>query len=326
MSRFALPGPLPLTEQEHAALAGMVERIYWHCRGNRGARVGRPYMSWRMDLTRRSFALRASPAAKPEKLLRWTYTPHMNDQREMVAADFEFTFADRAERYFVAQPVNFKGLHLYLGGDEFERTFPIEMSAPVTEDQWDVWGQGLSAPICEHYERVVYPRVVETVRAIADGRPLRVVDLGGGNGRLAEMIAAEVAQARVLVVDRSAALIAQAGARAAKNPERLTARCADVTADGLVESLEPPDVYVLCGVVAQQVLEREQALALVRACHGRLRAGGFVLVPSYSPALLTSDDYAAIGFTVHNRTLSVLEDEGGKQALRTNDFYVLEKT
>jgi SAM-dependent methyltransferase len=330
MSSLSLPAPNAMTAQDEKALSEMVERIYQFCRGNRGRVVGRPFVTWLMDLSRRSFAIRASAAAAPRQLLHWTYTTHVDARREPIAAQFEFRFAEGSESYFVAQPVSFKGLHLYVDGNEFERTFPPDVTEPVAEDEWDRWGRGLSADICVHYERVIYPHVIETLRKIGarqPGRALRIVDLGGGSGRLAEMICELLPDVgEVVVVDRSAALVEQARPRAAKHAGRLSVRRADVTAAGFVDELAPPpDVVVLSGVVAQQVMDHEQALALMRACHRVLPGGGFALVPSYSPALLTAREYEAMGFTVHNRTLNVIEEERGGRTLRTNDFYVLEK-
>jgi hypothetical protein len=50
-----------------------------------------------------------------------------------------------------------------------------------------------------------------------------------------------------------------------------------------------------------------------------------MLVPSYSPALLSSREYEAMGFTVHNKTLSVIQSTPSGEFLETNDFYILEK-
>jgi hypothetical protein len=84
-------------------------------------------------------------------------------------------------------------------------------------------------------------------------------------------------------------------------------------------------VVILCGVVAQQVMSHEQGVALMRKCHESLPRGGFALVPSYSPALLSSREYVAMGFAVHNKTLSVIEASSRGRQLQTNDFYILEK-
>jgi hypothetical protein len=63
----------------------------------------------------------------------------------------------------------------------------------------------------------------------------------------------------------------------------------------------------------------------VSKCHDGLPPGGFALVPSYSPALLSSREYEAMGFAVHNKTLSVIEAGSRARTLQTNDFYILEK-
>ena len=330
MSPLTLPGPRPLTPGDETALSEMVGRIYQFCRANRHAPIGQPYMTWDMDLRQRNFAVRASPDASPEKLLGWTYTPHMNARRQAIAAAFEFRFADRSESYFVGQEVSFKGLQLHLTGNEFERTFPPAAFEPVPESEWDVWGRGVTAEIGRRYEEVIYPRIVETLERIAGrlpGRTLCVADLGGGAGQLAALVCERLPQVgTMLLVDRSAALIRQAEPRAARYPGRLVTRVADLTAEGFFEGLEErPDVVILCGVVATQVMDHAQGLRLLQGCHRILPEGGFAIVPSYSPALLASREYEAMGFAVHNKTLNVIEDGPGGSSVKTNDFYIVEK-
>jgi len=153
------------------------------------------------------------------------------------------------------------------------------------------------------------------------------MDLGGGAGQLSELVCESVPGVRrVRLFERSAALIEKARARAARHPGLLRTGRADVTADTFsIDPAEAPDIVILCGVVAQQVMTHEAGLALMRKCHEGLRRGGFALVPSYSPALLSSREYEAMGFAVHNKTLSVIEATSRGRSLHTNDFYVLEK-
>jgi hypothetical protein len=130
--------------------------------------------------------------------------------------------------------------------------------------------------------------------------------------------------ARVIVIERSAALVGEARERATRLAGRLEVRNADILDAQLWRDLDlQPDVFVLCGVVAHQVVQHAEALHLMQGCLRALGSGGFVLVPSYSPALLTSAAYERMGFVVHNKTLSFFEE--GTGALRTNDFYVLAK-
>jgi precorrin-6B methylase 2 len=155
------------------------------------------------------------------------------------------------------------------------------------------------------------------------GQSLLVFDLGGGSGALAEAICERVPVLRqVILVEQSAVLLAQAQLRASKHADRFLVQRGDLTSpDALVGLQETPDVVILSGVVAQQVLDRAQGLAVMQMCLRRLAPGGFVLVPSYSPALLTSEDYETMGFAVHNKTLQTIEE----RALKTHDFYILEK-
>lgn len=330
MSSLTLPPLEPMTAEDQAAQSDVVSRVYQHCLAHPHAPFGQPYMSWRMDLRRHDYRVKRAPDAAAEKLERWTFTPHMNEAKKPVAARFELHFADRDETCFVGEFVEFTGPQAYLCGDEFERTFPPAATELVRVEQWNLWGRGPTASVAVHYEEVIHPRVVETIQAIAARRPERplvVADLGGGSGSLADVICDGVPQVRtMLVVDGSPALVEQAQRRAVMHPGRMQVRQADVTADGFFESLEAPDVIVLCGVVAVQVMERETGLRLVRGCHEKLPPGGFALIPSFSPALLASDDYLAMGFQVHNMSLSLWEKTPGGRRLMTNDYYVLEKT
>jgi SAM-dependent methyltransferase len=306
----------------------MVSRIYRHCAERRSARGGHPYMAWDYDLRARQVLLRASPQAQAEKLEGLTFTPHMNERREVVGTQFQFRFERRAETLYVRERVEFTGLQTCLTGNEFERVFPIELSEMVQEGQWERFGTDVTEEVARHYETIIYPRVVDTfvrVGAMRGGRPLTVVDLGGGAGRLAELLCERVPEAgleRVIVVERSGALVADARERATRFAGRLEVRNADILDPQSWRELDvQPDVFVLCGVVAHQVLQHAEALHLMQRCSGALAPGGFVLVPSYSPALLTTAAYERMGFAVHNKTLSFFEE--GTGALRTNDFYVL---
>jgi hypothetical protein len=317
-----------LTREDEAAYSEMMSRIYQHCLGNAGDPFGTAYMTWDMDFRARAFAVQRSSGATPRRLLRWTFEPHMNARQDPVGARFGFHFEEGDETYFLGEPVSFKGLQAYLSGNEFERVFP-PASQLIAAAEWDAWGRGTTAAIALHYEEFIYPRVAETVSAIAARAPDRrlcVVDLGGGTGRLAEVVCDGVDRvSRVVVVERSKPLLALAEARALGHPGRLVTRSADLTSTDVVDSLDvTPDIIILCGVVAQQVMEHGQGLRLMRACQRRLPVGGFALVPSYSPALLTSREYESMGFEVHNKTLHVVEETPRGSTLRTNDFYVLE--
>jgi hypothetical protein len=330
VSPLTLPPLQPLSADDRAGLSDLLGRIYRYCLERPHAPLGQPYMSWRMDLRRLDVGVRRAPEAAPERVERWTFTPHMNDAKAPVAAHFEFHFADRVQTCFLGEFIQFTGPQTYLSGNEFERTFPAAVTELVQVEQWNLWGLGPTAQIARHYEEIIHPRVVEAIGAIAamhPARPLVVADLGGGSGSLADVICDGVPQVRTMVVvDGSPSLVQQAQRRAVMHPGRMLARQGDITADGFFESLDAPDVIVLCGVVAQQVMEREVGLRLAQRCHDKLRPGGFALIPSFSPALLASEDYETMGFEVHNKTLSLVEKGPDGDALKTNDFYVLERT
>jgi ubiquinone/menaquinone biosynthesis C-methylase UbiE len=327
---LALAGPREMTPAIEADFSDMVSRIYRHCSGRRSVRAGHPYMAWDYDLRARRVFLRASPQAKAEKLEGLTFTPHMNERRDVVGSQFQFRFERRTETLYVPERVEFTGLQTCLSGNEFERVFPIELSEMVHEGQWGGFGKDVTEEVARHYETIIHPRVVDTVArigAIRGGRPLTLVDLGGGSGTLAELLCERVPEpqlARVIVIERSEELVGEARERANRLAGRLEVRNADILATQLWSNLDvQPDVFVLCGVVAHQVLEPPEALHLMQSCLRALGSGGFVLVPSYSPALLTSAAYERMGFAVRNKTLSFFEERTG--AVRTNDFYVLEK-
>jgi trans-aconitate methyltransferase len=328
---LSLPAPLPLTPEIAANLSGMLGKIYQYCRANRAEPTGRPDVTWEMDLRARSFSVCSSPGAAPAELHRLTFTPFHDARGEVVGSHFLFGLAGGVESYFVRERVGFTALQNYLTGREFERTFSPPLPEPIAPEEWDRWGHGLTADIGRHYEAVIYPRVVDTLKTICarqPDRPLDVMDLGGGAGQLSELVCRSVPGVRrVRLLERSAALIEKARPRAARHPGRLVAARADITAGTFsIDEKEAPDVVILCGVVAQQVMAHEEGLVLMQRCHGRLPSGGFALVPSYSPALLSSREYEAMGFDVHNKTLSVIEASSRGRALQTNDFYILEKT
>ena len=328
---LSLPAPLPLTPEVEESLSDMLGKVYQYCRAHLHAPVGRPDVTWNLDLAARAFTVRAAPDAAKEKLHALTFTPYLGATKDdVVGTRLEFRLARGEEDCFVGERVGFTALQNYLTGSEFERTFPHPLPPAIATGEWDRWGHGLTAEIRGRYEKVIYPRVVETMKKLGARRPdraLRVMDLGGGDGQLAELLLDGVPSlGEVLLVDRSAALIDAARPRVARHRGRLRAMRADVTADAFFDAIsEPPDVVVLCGVVAQQVMDHGEGLRVMRRCHERLAPGGFALVPSYSPALLAGREYEAMGFTVHNRTLSVIEATPRGRLLQTNDFYIAEK-
>jgi hypothetical protein len=308
----------------------MLGKVYQYCRANRHEALGRPDVTWNLSLEERAFTVRSSPEAAPEKLLGLRFTPHVDGTKTVVGSDFVFHLAGGAEAYFVRERVGFTALQNYLDGNEFERTFTPPLPEPIAQGEWDRWGHGLTAEISGRYETVIYPRVVDTLRTICARQPdrrLQVMDLGGGAGQLSELVCRSLPGVEsVLLVERSAALLEKARPRAARHAGRLLTERADVTEDAFLhDRKETPDVIILCGVVAQQVMDHAQGFRLMRKCHDRLPSGGFALVPSYSPALLGSREYEAMGFDVRNKTLSVIEATPGGRLLQTNDFYILEK-
>jgi hypothetical protein len=327
---LSLAAPRPLTEALTASFSEMLSRIYQFCRANRQPLQGLPDVTWNMDLGERALSVRPSPEGAPEKLHGLTFAHCLDAAKEIVGSRLEFRLARGTETYCVRHRVRFDALQFYLTGREFERTFPRPPPPVLDEAEWDRWGYGLSEEITRRYETIIYPRVLETLEKLcarAPGRRLFVVDLGGGAGQLAERICASVPGVRkVLLLERSAALLEKARARAARHPGRMLAEGADIT-DGafLLDTKEAPDVIIACGVVAAQVMDEPQGLRVMRRCYDLLPARGVALVPSYSPALLSSREYEAMGFTVHNKTLSVIQTTPSGDVLETNDFYILEK-
>ncbi len=325
-----LPAPLPLTPEIAQSLSDMLGKVYQYCRANRHEALGRPDVTWNLSLEERAFTVRSAPDATPERLLGLRFTPHVDGRKDVVGSHFVFQLTGETEAYFVRERVGFTALQNYLDGREFERTFTPPLPEPIAPEEWDRWGHGLTADIGRHYAAVIYPRVVETLTklcALRPGAPLDVMDLGGGAGQLAELVCERVpGVGRVRLLERSAALVDEARPRAARHPGRLLPQRVDLTADAFsIAPDEAPDVVLLCGVVAQQVMAHEDGLALMRKCHEGLRRGGFAVVPSYSPALISSREYQAMGFRVHNNTLSVIEAGSRGRLLQTNDFYILEK-
>ena len=325
---LTFPPPSPLTREREEQLSEMLGRIHRACREHPHEPVGAPYMTWLADLRQRGFTLRATPESTPSKLLEFAFTPHMDERHAVVGACFRFDTEACSETWFVRGEIKFTGLQLYLSGNEFERIFP-PLGRPVPRQEWDSWGRGVTAAIEKRYVEVIYPKVIDAVRAIGDADPTHpqvVWDLGGGSGGLSEALCARLSSvARVVLVEQSDALLAGARERASRYSTRFLVERGDVTSDLGTTLTGTPDIIILCGVVAQQVLDREQGLAVMRMCHAKLRRGGIALIPSYSPALLTSQDYEAMGFRVHNKTLNVIADTGHGRALQTHDFYIVEK-
>ena len=130
----------------------------------------------------------------------------------------------------------------------------------TTTHEWDASAyQRLSEPQFEWGKRVL--------ARFTPGLDHTVIDAGCGSGRLTALLAEKVPQGRVIAVDRSENMIAEARARLAELGERVSFVCADLA----TFVVEEPVHAVFSTATFHWVMDHDRLFASVRAC---LRPGG----------------------------------------------------
>lgn len=188
---------------------------------------------------------------------------------------------------------------------------------------WDAWkhrqtdGAGAGLTLGEVYGRWLHPRVLAVVAQLvdagvlgADGAPLRVIDVCGGDGELAAALCARH-DAVVTLIERNVA-----GAEAARG--RLGAPHRVIAADAVdvaAWTSPPADLCLLAGAIQGNVMAPADAAVVARHVFAALRPGGIAVVTGWSPCLLDPGDFAALGFEVGNTAVPPSDEDPNPRQL-----------
>jgi tRNA (cmo5U34)-methyltransferase len=155
------------------------------------------------------------------------------------------------------------------------------------------WNQQGAAAAYDAAAPVIHPRYLEVQDAVlaaipfAEDRPFRIVDLGGGSGRLIERLLAKFAAASAIVMDQSQPFLDLAAARLAPFDGRAACLLRRLQ-DGWVDDVAPVDLIVSTSAIHH--LEPAEKQTLFRQCFAALAPGGlFINGDEHRPA--SDDEY-----------------------------------
>ena len=151
-------------------------------------------------------------------------------------------------------------------------------------------GAALYARVAPRILRPLYRRIAADVAGLANGHPVRVLDVGSGPGDLALEIAARVSGASIVGVDLAPAMVilAQGSAAAAGLGTRIRFELADAA------RLPLDDASVDLVVSSLSLHHWDRPPAVFAELHRVLRPGGSALVYDLAAIIYSTTELAAI--------------------------------
>ncbi len=208
----------------------------------------------------------------------------------------------------------------YLHGDEFEFDHTLAARRPLLRDGtvvfqdrwWDHWEdhpfgtRGLT--LGHHYRDLVHPLVQQVVGRLLPLLPPRprIVDLGGGQGRLLRLLGLGGH-----LVERNERQLEMARHG---QPEGVELHAADIRSIPDYAALATGPVHIALAVGSLHVngMVPEHAWKLVHGLLEDLAPGGFLLAAGHTPFLLNADDLELIGYEVLNTGVPSKGQAGGQ--------------
>ena len=196
-------------------------------------------------------------------------------------------------------------------GDELELDYTLAGRQPVLSGSsfvfpdgwWDAWKQrkltDREGTVGDAYRVDLYPWFQRALRACEPawrGRPLRVVDLCGGDGEALASLVSELGGPQdAVVVDRNAAALDDAAARGFRTVQH------DVVGADLADLAGGPiDLLIASGALCVNVMRGEEAEAVADAVADAMAPGGVALVGGWTPCLIAAEGWRRRGLTVWN--------------------------
>jgi SAM-dependent methyltransferase len=223
--------------------------------------------------------------------------------------------------------------YIFLNGNEFEHhTLPKQCTIQdqlLANKTWDHWKEERGSAI-KDTRSVIFPLFEEAMKYICSvfSEP-SVLDVGGCDGDLGYFLLERCQEiGSFTLLDKSKELVNLADTRSKCNCPFLSDKRTKLKAiPGDLRNVEifevtgkQHDAIILCGVIAEHVLSRNDSLKLVENCKRSLKDRGFMLVAAYSNHHLNADDYRNLGLRVLNKSFSFMED--GKSV--SIQFYILQ--
>lgn len=309
--------PVPYSHMKIEDLQSTVQKIYTFCLENPTKPSGSLFLSMEMDLSKKKVYLH-------EKLLHKVKIVVYLSNNTTSALEWRFTFDDKQEQY-TTLPCTLTISRKYFDGLEYEKTYHHAF-LPIIPT-WDDWEKIVHLQ-SNQYENVIHPRIVTTLSQICSivGKKIEVIDLGGGSGKLAvELLNKLKSQIqKILLFDKTDKLIKFAQHKAKTFKPQLIAISKDILDNAFPydKQKESFDVVILSGVVAHQVMTKEEAFLTMKKCHQLLRQNGFAIVTSFTPSHLCAHEFTQLGYKVLNKSDGYFIG----QQWESLDYYILQKT
>ncbi|MBS0634405.1 MAG: class I SAM-dependent methyltransferase [Verrucomicrobia bacterium] len=163
------------------------------------------------------------------------------------------------------------------------------------------------SPPWHEYRSLIHPIIKTAALQILDrSNEATVVELCGGNGILAREILSDYKKPisyHLLEQNRVSLELARQNLRSHSSAHIVPT---DVVHDEAYSNLaaNSVDLVIGSGALTTCVLEgKDEAITVLKKCHTYLKPGGFCLLAGHGDSLVNSDDFQALGFTLHNKHL-----------------------
>jgi len=211
-------------------------------------------------------------------------------------------------------------------GDEFERRSFDNNVSIFDKEYWDEWETENNLAVVV-YESIIYPEVLNAFQKMIQTleRKFDIIDLGCGSGKLASLMLEKFSHRiqHISLIDFSHVAIEKAKELLKDHASQLKCMFKDIVQTSFLsdDNFLTGDVIILSGVISDEVTTTIQSRQILTKCYSMLRAGGYVIVTSFSRATLNSKDYRKLGFDVLNQSITgkIYED------WKPFDFYILQK-
>lgn len=293
---FSIPGT---SETAYEALQLRVRRLYFFCQTCLETIIGSPGHVVYLDFSQKNISLSQNNQSPYLRKIKITFYTSQNNRS---GYKIKFETDDGAFETYKIPPNNFMIPHKYFDGSEYERSYSRkQLNKPIIRNErWSCWERSYPTAF-KFYLKHIYPKIscaVDQLTALRAQEKVKILDLGGGSGRLAVKLLKNLRHRieKINLVDGNATLIKNATRLASQGLCQIVPHHLDITATEFPpeEFFRSFDIIILCGVVATQVLTQEQSLNVIEKSFGMLRPAGHLIVTSFSTPWLRAKDYKKI--------------------------------
>jgi len=204
---------------------------------------------------------------------------------------------DRVE--IVGGPVkkNYDGIHhdshapLLVRGDKFEFIRTESKPELVIED-WSRWESEM-VTAASAYEDKIHPLYAQYVAHIITniGKPVQILDLGGGSGRLAELILNKSQEQiqHYSLLEFNEDLCRTATGRL-KDKDKVVIRQADARSPQVYKDYDGVNIILTCGLLTEQVLCYDDQLVVLDHISKIAKPGTWVIIGGLAKTFITERD------------------------------------